>query len=267
MRYFFSILFFLFQLFIIGNGQAVSISELDIAARTLPLDKGKTSQEIVENLIKPNYTDQEKAYVLAAFVAYQLQKNGYTEREAKKASMNGREIQEVPVGDILKIRLGTSFDYAELYQQLCTLTGLKSVVITGYAGRNVHEPDRINPKLQVVKHALQQNGVIANYDMQRYEAAWNAVQIDDRWILVDTYWMCGGDRAFVGRDLSDAREMNRFLKRRILHQPSLSELTGNKNIDQTFFNAKPREFVKTHYPFNSEWQLLPVPVTLSSFLR
>ncbi len=262
-------IFFLFlSLFCFGtNVQAASDSQLDAKARTLPLEQGQTIEDVVKNLIQVGYTDQEKARVLASFVAYQVQKNGYALLESKKAAMNNREAKVVSTGDILKTRLGTSFDYAELYQQLCAAAGLKAVVINGYAGVNVRRPNQSNPKLEVVKHALQQNGVIPNYDMQQYEAAWNAVYVDDQWILVDTYWMSGRDKAFVGREMTNPRDMNRFLKQRALHQPSLSDLTRNKTIDNDFFNAKPRTFVKTHYPFDSAWQLLPVPVTLSSFLK
>lgn len=265
MKIFFFLFFGLLSLGL--NAQAASDSQLDNLARTLPVEQGTSVEDVVKNLIHPDYTDQEKARILAAFVTYQIQKNGYALREAKKASMNNREAKIVPTGDILKTRLGTAFDYAELYQQLCTAAGLKAVVIHGYAGANVRQPNRRNPKLEIVKHALQQNGVIPNYDMQKYESAWNAVRINNQWILVDTYWMSGRDKAFVGRDMKDARDMNRFLKQRERHQPNLRELTRNKSIDNDFFNANPRTFVKTHYPFDDAWQLLPVPVTLSSFLK
>ncbi len=255
------------MLFFGGSASAVSDSQLDNLARTLPINQGQTVEDVIKNLIKPNYTDKEKARVLATFVAYQIQKNGYALLESKRASMNNREAQIVPTGDILKTRLGTAFDYAELYQQLCTAAGLKAVTINGYAGVNVRRPNRSNPKLEIVQHALQQNGVIPNYEMQQYEAAWNAVFIDNQWILVDTYWMSGRDKAFVGRDMREARDMNRFLKQRAQHQPTLAEVTRNKTIDTDFFNAKPRTFVETHYPFDSTWQLLPVPVTFSSFLK
>lgn len=250
-----------------ANVQAASNSILDARARKLPIEQGQTVEDVVKNLIQPGYTDQEKARVLASFVAYQVQKNGYALNELKKASARNREAKIVPTGDILKTRLGTSFDYAELYQQLCTAAGLKAVVINGYAGMNVRKPSRSNPKLEVVQHALQQNGILPNYDMQQYEAAWNAVYVDKKWILVDTYWMSGHDEAFVGREMKNERDMNRFLKQRSIRQPSLSDLTRNKTIDNDFFDAKPRTFVKTHYPFDSAWQLLSVPVSLSSFVR
>lgn len=265
-RYFFCVVFIL----CLGFGKisaAATNAQLDNAARLLPVEKGQTVESVVKNLIEPIYTDKEKAQVLALFVAYQMQKNGYAAKEAKKASIKRQKTVLLPSGNMLKMRFGTSFDYADLYQRLCAAAGLKSVVVIGYAGRNVRQPNRSNPKLQVVNQALRQWNGQPNYEMQQYEAAWNTVQIDKGWILVDTYWLSGGEKAYTGITLQDERDLNRFLKQREQKSPTLGELTRNKNIDASFFDASPRTFIQTHFPFDEKWQLLPVPVTLSSFLR
>ena len=61
--------------------------------------------------------------------------------------------------------------------------------------------------------------------------------------------------------------MERFLSKRERRQPTLSELTKGKTINNDYFDAKPRAFIKTHFPFDNQWQLLPTPVTLASFLK
>ena len=95
------IFFLFFSLFCFGiNVQAASDSQLDTKARTLPIEQGQTIDDIVKNLIQPGYTDKEKARILASFVAYQVQKNGYALSESKKASARNREAKVVPTGDI-----------------------------------------------------------------------------------------------------------------------------------------------------------------------
>lgn len=251
-----------------GYAGAASFSQLDKEAKSLSVPLGQTPESVVENLVKPNYSDMEKARVLAAFVAYQMQKNGYAYKEVLNSSNRSKETKIVPADNVLKSRIGTALDYALLYRQLCQLAGLDVVAISGYAGMNVQKPHRGNAKLQTVSHLLKQGGAITEYGMQRYESVWNAVKVDGEWILVDTFWMVGGEKeGFVAMDIDNERKMETFLRRRESSGVSLNDLTRGKSIREDYFNAKPRQFVKTHYPFESEWQLLPNPVSFSSFLR
>lgn len=260
---------FIFSSFLLVSSPiyAVTNNQLESYAKRLPIAQAESVETIVQNLIKPDYTDMEKARILAYFVTYQMQKNGYADKTIKKATQKQIPANFPSNPDVLKTRIGTSFDYAQLYQQLCTVAGLESVIIDGYAGLNVQAPNRNNLKLQTVKHALHQTGILPNFDMQKYEAAWNAVRIKDKWILVDTYWMYNQDKATTARDIKTDREMERFLSKREQKQPTLSEITKGKTINNDYFDAKPRTFIKTHFPFDSQWQLLPTPVTLTSFVH
>lgn len=241
--------------------------QLDNQAKKLSLEKASSVENIVESLTNNTQTSLEKARILAAFVAYQLQKNGYADKKIKDATNKNIPANYPSSQNILKTRLGTSFDYAELYHQLCQAAGLESVIIEGYAGKYVTTPHRSNPKLQTVTHALQQTGIIPNYDMQKYEAAWNAVKTDNQWILVDTYWMYNEDRAYTAKEIRNNRAMEKLLRQREQKTPSIQELAKGKSINNEYFNANPRKFIKTHFPFDSQWQLLPVPVTFSSFSK
>lgn len=262
--------FILFMSLFAGGADCMAAyySQIDKAAKSLSVELGQTPQSIVENLINPAYTDMQKARVLAAFVAYQLQKNGYVYKELNKASTRAQEVKITPSYNVLQTRVGTALDYALLYRQLCRLAGLEAEAISGYAGMNVQKPYRGNAKLQTIHHLLKQNGMITDYSMQRYESVWNVVKVDGEWILVDTYWLVGGEKGnFVATDIDSERKMNRFLSRREANPLSLSELTRGKTLNEDYFNAKPRNFIKTHYPFESEWQLLPNPVSLNRFLK
>ncbi len=258
---------FLFICFLTLPVQAITDSVLDNRAKNLPYEKGQSVNDIVNNLTQDLTDDRSKARVLAAFIAYQFQRNGYAIREILEASHKNKPADKLPNNNLLKTRIGTSQEFAALYQQLCQTAGLESVVIIGYAGKNVKSPDKnAAPEVQVLRTTMKQLTGLKDYRMQQYESAWNAVKVQGEWILVDTYWMIGNNTT-TGRDIKNNSGIERFFKQRERQGVKLRELTQNKRIDNDFFDAKPRQFIKTHYPLDEKWQLLPVPITWRSFLN
>lgn len=237
---------------------------VDNRAKTAPLSAAQTKEQIVDFLTKGLSSPEDKARVLAAYLAYQFQRSGYEQRRLEEASQQGRLADEPLKNDFFKTRVGTSFDFASLYQELCTLAGLKAVVIKGYAGKSVRTSRSNSPRLTVVEKGVRQLSGTPNYVLQQYQAAWNAVQIDNQWQLVDTYWMISGNRSEY-KEVNNKRSMSIQLSRRTARPLSLSELTRNKQIDDDYFNAKPRFFIKTHFPLDAQWQRLPVPMTWGNF--
>lgn len=69
--------------------------------------------------------------------------------------------------------------------------------------------------------------------------AWNALKIDGRWKLIDCTW--GAGKVDVERNY-------------------------RKEFEPYYFLAKPEEFIYRHFPTESQWQLLPVPVSQQEFL-
>lgn len=69
--------------------------------------------------------------------------------------------------------------------------------------------------------------------------AWNAVKIDDNWYLLDVTWSAGHvkEKQFV-------RRLNEF-----------------------YFLTPPEQLIYSHFPENSDWQLLEVPVTREAFAK
>ena len=252
---------------LIPSAFGITDSVLDNRAKNLPYEQGQSVNDIVKNLTHDLTDDKSKARVLATFVAYQLQRNGYAEREIEKASRNNKPAEKLPTNNLLKTRIGTSQEFASLYHQLCQTAGLESAVIIGYAGKNVKSPDRnAPPEVQVLRTTMKQLTGLQDYRMQRYEASWNAVKINQEWALVDTYMMIAGNASF-GDNIRSESAFERLLKRRERQGVSLRELTSGKRIDDDYFDAKPRQFVNTHYPLDEQWQLLPVPVSWRSFVN
>lgn len=256
-----------FGYFLSIPANAITESVLDRRAKNLPYEQGQSVHDIVSNLTQELTDDKDKARILASFMAYQFQRNGYAARQSAEAARQNKPADTLPDNHLLKTRIGTAHEFAVLYQKLCQDAGIESIVINGYAGKNIKSPDKnISPEVQVLRTSMQQLTGLKDYRLQHYKSSWNAVKINGSWILVDTYFMINGN-ATVGKNIKNFSEMERFLKQREHQGVKLRELTQGKTIDMNYFDAKPRQFIKTHYPLDSQWQLLPLPVSWHSFLN
>lgn len=256
-----------FTLFLIGlllpfHVWAASYSTLDNRARRLSINNTLSKQQLVSMLTSGLTDPADKARVIAAWMVYQIDRNGYEHKKLITASNNVTLADPPLPNDIFKTRIGTPDEYADLYAELASMAGLDVVKIDGYAGRNIPSSRYSKKIMKALEPAINRiRG--GNYRLQRYAAAWNAVKINGNWQLLDTYWMTKGER-MVGQDKSD-RSMQSLLAKRAKNTPSASSLAKGKSIDDDYFFANPRDFIKTHFPNNPDWQLLSVPKTWSSF--
>lgn len=238
---------------------------LDARAKQAPESVADTPQNLVTYLTKDLTDPSQKARVLAVWTAFQVQRDGYRRKILIQYSNRNARAPEPLPNDVFKTRIGTPQEFADLFQQLATLAGLESVVIDGFAGYDIPSFRYQDPVYAAGEVILRRYSNHTNYPLQRYRAAWNAVKIKDDWKLVDTYWMIAANHLYAAQDISSDRAMRRFLDKRMNRLPSRAELTRGKRINNDFFFAPPRRFVKTHFPLDSRWQLLPVPVSWSSF--
>ncbi len=93
--------------------------------------------------------------------------------------------------------------------------GLKSIIVLGYAKSGDY--------------------IVGNDS--RVNHAWNAVEIDGNWHLMDPTWGAGivKDKAFIA------------------------------NFNSFYFATKPEEFIYTHFPEDKKWQLLTNIYSRSQF--
>ncbi len=119
--------------------------------------------------------------------------------------------------DVLRRNRAVCWGYSELIRSMCEASGINCHTVSGYA-RDSFAPQSAYEK--------------ANH-------AWNAVQIDGLWYLLDATWGSGllsGDTYFSITD----------------------------GID--YFLSSPELFIHSHFPLMSMWQLLSCPVKYSEFL-
>lgn len=260
MRY---ILLCLSIVFFFGTAQA-QYGMLDARAKQTPESVASTPDSLVNYLTKDLTDATQKARILAAWMVFHVQRDGYRRKVLMQYSQRNRQAPETLKNDVFKTRLGTPQEFASLYHQLATLAGLESVVIDGFAGNSIPSFRYEEPKYAALETVMRRYLNNTNYPLQRYQAAWNAVKIGDNWKLLDTYWMIAGN-VYTGQDIQSDRSMQRFLEKRMRRPPTRSELIQGKRINDDYFFPTPRQFIKTHFPLDSQWQLLPVPVSWSSF--
>ena len=225
----------------------------------------ETESELVSYLTEDLSDDRSKARVLAAWMVYQMERDGYRHKELIKYSNQNRPAPDSIPNDPFKTRIGTPQDFANLFADLCRAAGLEAQVIIGYAGDNIQAFRYQKPVFRAAE-VMMNYWTNENYPLQRYQASWNAVKINDKWELIDTYWMIANQNLFAAKNVSSNRTMKRFLEKRIQRLPSRQQLSVGKRINNNYFCAKPTFFIKTHFPLDSQWQLLPLPRTWSAFI-
>ncbi len=149
------------------DGFANSYDKIDTHARNTPEKFTKDVKVLTHYLIKPAKNDQEKVrsfYIwLAENIAYDVQ--AYRSFDAAK-------IGQTKPNDVLRRKKAVCQGYAELFQEMCRLVGIKSYVIPGYSKGFGYQPD--------------------NRTFTYADHAWNAVFLNGEWRLVDATWGSGG---------------------------------------------------------------------------
>lgn len=129
------------------------------------------------------------------------------------AKKRGKD-EEARLKRVLLTKRGVCQHYAELTDTILKTLGFNSYVVPGY----VRSPT--TGKLSSVGHA------------------WNAVEVNDKWILLDSTWGAG-------------------------------VVTNNKRYrskyNPFFYNTSPQKLIKSHMPYDPIWQLLEKPIDYQTF--
>ncbi len=182
---------------------------IDNKAKSIKYE-GNSVSELAEILAQNASTDLEKARIIYTWITHNI---AY-DTSALLALKSG-VYPDVKSTAVLNTRQTICSGYANLYQQLASEMGLKSVIVLGYA----KGLDYIVGQDSSVNHA------------------WNAVKIDEKWYLIDTTWGAG-----------------------TVNNGSFSPL-----FNPYYFASPPEEFIYSHFPENSKWQLLNQPLSRQNF--
>jgi hypothetical protein len=175
-------------------------------------DPDRHLEPLVKFLIAEHRDDFHKVKILHDWVAENIAYDVGSYFSGVKADSS--------VASTLRRRRGVCYGYATLFREICALARIPCEKISGFgrgygfaAGRGGNTGD--------VNHA------------------WNAVQIDERWYLVDVTWDAGH---VEGRSF-------------------------RKEYRTTYLFLDPHHFVYTHLPSEPKWQLLSPSLTNEQFDR
>lgn len=121
------------------------------------------------------------------------------------------------VKKVLTEKVAICDGYSRLFKTLCDYANIKSEIVTGYI-RWYSDP--IGEQTKRIH-------------------AWNAVQIDDRWYLLDATWASGYSNTGI--------------------------TAFKKEYDEYYFLTPPDNLINDHFSLDSKWSLLSHPTTLDQF--
>ncbi|CAM4925995.1 unnamed protein product [Rotaria socialis] len=122
---------------------------------------------------------------------------------------------------VFRFKKGVCAGYANLYKYLCDQLGVPCEIISGYA-KGYGFDDRNGATPMETDHA------------------WNAVEIDDHWYLMESTWGSG--------HLNDKKQYERELA-------------------SYYFLPRPNEMIYHHLPEDPKWQLLKSPIKMEEYLQ
>lgn len=130
-----------------------------------------------------------------------------------------QEYNERIIEQVLRTKLAVCDGYARLFKSLCDRAGINCMMITGYI-RWASDP-------------------IGSQTQRTH--AWNAVEVDGSWKLIDATWASG----YTDQDVT----------------------TYTKAYNEFFFFTDPVQFFNDHYPMDQQWSLMARTPSLSQFYQ
>ncbi len=163
-----------------------------------------TVPHLAKQLLEISHSDEQKAFAIFRWITTHISYDFEKLQRGMRRNLNAAEV--------LEERKAVCGGYAALFQALAQELGLRSFVIKGKAKA---------------------------YGFNALSHAWNAIQLEGDWYLIDATW---------GSGYLD--EKQRFVRR----------------YNDYYFLPAAEELIFTHYPDEANWQLLDKPISMGEFL-
>ncbi len=184
-------------------------ARIDAHALDTPESAARSVDTLAAYLAGPARNDYEKARAVYRWItdniAYDVQ------------GLFSGNYGDLSAEGVLRSRKSICQGYATLFQELANAVGLPVEFIGGVS---------------------KGYGYVAGSDPGVIDHAWNAVQLDGQWYLLDSTWGAG----YIG---DDGRFVSRF--------------------NDYYFLTRPEYFIYDHLPEDSQWQLLDQPVSRQTY--
>lgn len=174
-----------------------------------PVDLIDNLPALCDHLLSRCENDTQKAWVIYRWISRNI---SYDDQALQKDQ--GRINKNIQ--DILTRQKALCFGYAQLFVRMCEEADLPAVLICGYS----------------------KGTLTAQANLDTADHAWNAVQLDGQWALLDATW---GSSLIQGT--------NDFVQ----------------TYQEGYFLTTPEKFLINHLPLQPMWQLLDCPLQASVF--
>ena len=202
-------------LWVITSQAQTEFHTQDSLARSIKKNKFPTPDALAKVLCKDLKNDRDKARVLFTWVAENIRYDFDAMGKEGPEASSKKEYEDKMVKQVYTKGKGVCMHYALLYKRMADAVGLECAFITGNSKGSVR-------------------GGWASH-------AWNAVNIEGEWKLLDATWGAGYF------DVDDGKFVQVF-------QPG-------------FFFTPPRIFALDHFPDDEKWQLLETPMDKTTFKK
>lgn len=201
------ILFFALSLSLFAQNKPTNeYAAVDNKALQLPDSMSRTTSGISKYITENFSTDKDKVRAIFIWVASNIQYD-----VENMFAIDFFETTQDKITKPLRSRKGICENYALLFNDICSKSGIKSYVVDGY---------------------VKQNGLVVSLSH-----AWCAALIGGTWFLYDPTWGSG----YV--------KDGRFVKK----------------INNDYYQVNPSVLIKTHMPFDYQWQFLNYPLSNQDF--
>ena len=177
-------------------------------ALTAPNDVSRTPYHLAKYLTRNTISDLEKVRSIYVWVANNITYDMISFQAGIYPDFHARAV--------LKNKSGVCEGYARLFNALCMEADVKCETIRGYSKGYGYQPG-------------------SEFDVSNH--AWNAVEIEGEWYLVDATWAT----------------------------TSVNTSKAKRPINEKYFLATPADFLLDHLPEIKVWQLVESPVSLTEF--
>lgn len=185
---------------------------------------------LAQNLTAPYETDIEKVRSIFKWIteniAYDtkgyynlndIYKGLYQPLDSLDSATVYKNYNDNIVKKVLREKVAICDGYTRLFKTLCDYAKIKAEIVTGYVR---WYSDSIGEQTKRIH-------------------AWNAVEIDGKWHLLDPTWASG----FSNTDVTAFK----------------------KEYDDYYFLTPPDDLLNDHFPLDSKWLLLPHSITIKAF--
>ncbi|MEY5049178.1 MAG: hypothetical protein RLZZ175_2537 [Bacteroidota bacterium] len=187
---------------------------IDSLVKGFDNDQITSINELADCINEKSNSEYDKSLLLYAWLTHNIRYDDYNYNN------NSTDETNQSAEAVFKSKTGVCAGYSTLAVAIGKAMGLEIIEVHGYSkGYGYQEGTRINE---------------SNH-------AWNAIKINQKWLLMDATWGSGYGKNDNGK------------------------LVTFQEYDTYWFNTKPEEFILSHLPENNEYQCLESPIAKEVF--